>query len=62
MARPIVSSDYWRTARTHRSCREAFGSDMQREERWNQRWDRLIVGFAIVIAVVLIPLIALGVL
>ena len=62
MSYPTISRDYWRNQRTHRSCREAFGSDLERDERWAVAWNRAIVAFCIVAAIVVIPLIALGVL
>lgn len=62
MSYPVIGSDYHRSTRVPRSAREAFGSDMQREREWNQMWDRLIVGFAILICATVLPLIWMGVL
>ena len=59
---PVIGRDYHRPERAYRTCREAFGSDLERDERWAVAWNRAIVAFCIVAAIVVIPLIALGVL
>ncbi len=62
MAYPTIGSDYHRSMRVPRSCREAFGSDMEREERWNRHWDRAVFWVCAFLCATAIPLIALGVL
>ena len=60
MSYPVIGSDYHRSMRVPRSAREAFGSDMEREQRWQATWDQVVVGLCVAIAAALIPAVWCG--
>lgn len=61
MTYPVIGRDYHRSQIVHRTCRDAFGSDLERDERWARQCDRTVVWLAAIAGAVVITLIYFGV-